>query len=258
MAFMEVDFYSEVLGLCCQANVILPQKKQGGGTAVSAHEGRYPVLWLFHGGSDDHTAWQRNTSIERYVEDMGLAVVMPAAQFSMYANMAHGGRYQDFVSEELPELMRSFFPLSDKREDNFIAGISMGGYGALRTGLAHPEKYSALGCFSCGNMTMMHALQDKIDLTDKHNLAFGDKIEGTENDLYFLAQNLIKSAKPLPRIYQACGTGDFLINVSRHCRDFFNDLPGAPFDYTYKEGPGEHSWEFWDLWIKDYLKWLRL
>ena len=84
---------------------------------------KHPTLWLLHGASDNHTIWQRRTSIERYAAPLGLAVVMPNAHLSSYADMAHGGKYYTYISQELPEKMRAMFPLSDKREDNFIATL---------------------------------------------------------------------------------------------------------------------------------------
>ncbi|MDR2747722.1 MAG: esterase family protein, partial [Treponema sp.] len=136
MALMELDFYSEVLGFQNQAYVILPQKESGVGIrGGGAKKSRYPVLWLLHGASDDHTIWLRRTSIERYVAPLGIAVIMPNAHLSSYVNMAHGQRYQDFLTGELPRIMREFFALSDKREDNWVAGLSMGGAGALSLGL---------------------------------------------------------------------------------------------------------------------------
>lgn len=99
----------------------------------------HPTLYLLHGLSDDDSIWLRRTSIERYVAQMGIAVVMPQVHRSFYTDMAAGGQYWTFISEELPALARSFFPLSAKREDNFVAGLSMGGYGALKLGLRKPE-----------------------------------------------------------------------------------------------------------------------
>ena len=125
MALIQCDFFSESLGFSTSMNVILPQP---------ARE-RYRVLYLLHGMSDDHTIWCRRTSIERYVDPLGLAVVMPAVHRGYYTDMAAGYRYWTFISEELPALARSFFPLSHKREDTFVAGLSMGGYGAFKLAL---------------------------------------------------------------------------------------------------------------------------
>ena len=133
MVLIHAGYFSHELGMCMQSDVLLPQS-----------EGPHRVLWLLHGASDDETAWQRRTSIERYVEGTGLAVVMPCGHLSSYVNMAHGGKYFSYIADELPAIMRGFFSLSDKREDNFIAGLSMGGAGALRIGIARPENYLSL------------------------------------------------------------------------------------------------------------------
>jgi len=130
MALIHCDFFSEALGLSTSMCVILPEPARGQiGMPGSERQpsGPHPVLWLLHGLSDDHTIWQRRTSIERYVAERGLAVVMPAVARSFYTDMAHGLPYWTFISEELPAAARSFFPLSPAREDNFVAGLSMGG-----------------------------------------------------------------------------------------------------------------------------------
>ena len=151
MALIHVNFFSEALGMCASCDVILPQRATRQiGMAAAARGDKHPVLWLLHGASDDQTIWQRRTSIERYAAPLGLAVVMPAVSLSSYADMAHGGKYYTYIAKELPEIMRSMFPLSEKREDNFIAGLSMGGHGCMKIGLANPENYAAIGCFSAG------------------------------------------------------------------------------------------------------------
>src|SRR5687768_14990413 len=133
MALIHCDFFSDVLGLSTSMTVILPQattRQIGMNGAVRADA--HATLYLLHGMSDDHTMWVRRTSIERYVTPLGLAVVMPAVHRSFYTDMAHGANYWTFISEELPLLARSFFPLATRREANFVAGLSMGGYGAFK------------------------------------------------------------------------------------------------------------------------------
>ncbi|WMJ89484.1 alpha/beta hydrolase [Anaerocolumna sp. MB42-C2] len=263
MALMHVDFFSNILGLCCEADVILPQKKQGIGMEGSDTRSKYPVLWLLHGASDDHTIWQRRTSIERYVSDLGLAVVMPGAGLSYYTNMAYGPSYFDYIAEELPEIMRSFFPISDRREDNFVCGLSMGGYGAMKIGLTKPDHYSAIGCFSAGNFAYRDVRKEagsmsSTDRIKQNMLIFGveDMLElkNTEHDLFYLAEKNIKEEKPLPKIYQTCGNEDFLVENARVTADWFQQ---SKYDFTYMEGPGAHTWEFWDEWIQKYLGWLK-
>lgn len=127
MALIQCQFYSEVLGLSTSMNVILPQATRSQiGLEGKQGTGPHPTLYLLHGLSDDDSTWLRRTSIERYVASLGLAVVMPQVHRSFYTNMEQGAAYWSFISEELPALARSFFPLSDKREDNFVAGLSMG------------------------------------------------------------------------------------------------------------------------------------
>src|SRR6478752_8532516 len=133
MALMRCDFFSEVLGLSTSMTVILPQSTSGQiGMTGTERDGPPPVLYLLHGLSDDDTTWLRRTSIERYVAPLGLAVVMPQVHRSFYTDEAYGGRFWTFVSEELPALVSELFRVSTAREDTFVAGLSMGGYGALK------------------------------------------------------------------------------------------------------------------------------
>ena len=260
MALLHTGFFSQALGMCVSCDVILPQFSSSLiGMKTAAARGPRKVLYLLHGMSDDETIWQRRTSIERYAAPLGLAVVMPAAQISRYANMAHGGRYFDYIADELPETMRGFFGFSDRREDNFIAGLSMGGAGCMKIGLARPERFGAIGCLSAGASNRRPG-QDADPRRAKYNLmAYGDGANlGPEEDVLGNAKKLAEAGGPCPRIYHACGTEDFLLENARATRDFFTGLPGNPFDYTYDEDPGAHIWEFWDEHIQHFLAFLGL
>ena len=140
MAFLQCSFHSDVLGRACSMNVILPQKvtTQIGMTSSGGGNRRYPVLYLLHGLSDDHTIWSRRTSIERYAAEYELAVVMPDGERGFYTDMMQGPRYWTMLTEELPAIAASFFPISTRREDTYVAGLSMGGYGALKCALRLP------------------------------------------------------------------------------------------------------------------------
>jgi putative tributyrin esterase len=256
MALIHCDFFSEVLGVSTSICVILPQSTLSQiGMNGSDKKEKYPTLYLLHGLSDDHTIWQRRTSIERYVSDMGLAVVMPSAGRSFYTDMKHGYKYFTFITEELPEIARQFFPLSEKREDTFAAGLSMGGYGAFKLALSCPDKYAAAASLSGAvDMGARFRSNEILDTTEFENI-FGNlnSFDGSNNDLYALAKKVLASDGPKPKLYQCCGTEDFLYEDNKSFKKF---IEGTDFDYTYDEGPGTHEWAYWDAEIQKVLKWL--
>ena len=146
MALIHVDFFSEVLGMSSQMEVILPQQTEGQiGIGHVEKQNKYPVLYLLHGMTDNQTIWTRNTSIERYAAEHGIAVVMPNAHLGWYTDMQYGFDYFTFFSEELPTLCERFFPcISNDPKDRFVTGNSMGGYGAFKLGLTCPENMQEL------------------------------------------------------------------------------------------------------------------
>lgn len=256
MAFIQCDFFSEVLGISTSMNVILPQntRKQIGMDGKAARTG-FPVLYLLHGLSDDHTIWMRRTSIERYVAPLGLAVVMPAVDKSFYVDMAQGERYGEFVGEELPEIVNSFFPVSEKRSDTFVAGLSMGGYGAFLLALSHPARFAAAASLS--GVLDIAAFSEGCDesRTNLLHRVFGDpsKLRGSDYDLLHLSAKLAESGSELPRLFQRCGIEDFLYEGNIKFKKHIEKLP---FEHCYEEAPGVHEWGFWDHSIQKALKWI--
>jgi S-formylglutathione hydrolase FrmB len=259
MALIECHFFSEVLGLSTAMTVILPQSTTAGdlARATPGARRRHPVLFLLHGLSDDHTIWLRRTSIERYVAPLGLAVVMPAVHRSFYANMKQGENYWTFVSEEVPRLAREFFPLSEAREDNFVAGLSMGGHGAFKLALNLPERFCAAASLSGALWFDPDAMFDEE--ANKHAALFRrifgsrDEFVGTRDDLPHAVRQLARSGRPRPRLFQCCGTEDFLYDQNVRFRRLTEPLG---FDYTYEEEPGAHEWGYWDRKIQRVLEWL--
>lgn len=257
MALIHCDFFSEVLGLSSSMYVILPQSttKQIG-MASKVIKKKHPVLYLLHGMSDDHSVWLRRTSIERYVSDLGIAVVMPAVHRSYYSNMKSGGRYWDYISEEVPRIAREFFSLSSEREDNYAAGLSMGGYGAFKLALRCPDKYSAAASLS-GALDPLQFMKEEESTLRGHELKsiFGDASEFNEeeNDLFFISEQLVQKGIALPKLYQCCGIEDFLL---KHNRGFKEHCCRFGIELTYEESPGSHMWGYWDTQIQRVLKWL--
>ncbi len=258
MALLRCDFFSEVLGLSTSMTVLLPQATTTQiGMAGAARTGDPPVLYLLHGLSDDDTIWCRRTSIERYVAPLGLAVVMPQVHRSFYADMAFGNRYWTFISEEVPALARSLFPLSAARADNFVAGLSMGGYGAFKLALTHPDRFAAAASLSGAlHAARLAAEPDPTHLTaEEIKVIFGvsRRVTGSPQDLFYLAERVAASKGPKPKLYQWCGTEDVLYADNLAFRDHALAL-GLPL--TYEEGPGGHEWLHWDREIQGVLAWL--
>lgn len=259
MAFFSCRHFSESLGMQTEAYVIIPQSASPRqiGISSSAPRAEWPCLWLLHGLSDDHTIWTRRTSIERYAEEAGIAVVMPNGQRSFYTDMARGQAFWAYLSEELPLLLRDFFPLSARREDNAVAGLSMGGYGAAKWLLRRTECFlagaSLSGVLDIGARYRMaiHNPEEALRLQTMQ-LAFGDTDPtGTEEDLLALASRLGQNAPPL---LQICGTEDFLYEDNLRFRDHALSC-GLPL--TYREGPGAHTWGYWDTEIQTVITWLQ-
>lgn len=251
MALLQCRFYSESLGLMTSAVVVLPEKREEGALLQT--------LYLLHGLSDDDSIWLRRTSIERYADPLGLAVVMPQVHRSFYTDMESGYPYWTFLSEELPQIMRAMFPLSAARGDNFAAGLSMGGYGAFKLALNRPERFAAAASLS-GALNMAATKSDFArDMLDKDiRLIYGseNKIAGTNNDLlWLLEQHRGTPKEQLPALYQWCGTEDFLYEDNLAFRDKCKEA-GIPL--VYEEGPGSHEWRYWDEKIQDVLNWLPL
>jgi putative tributyrin esterase len=251
MPLIHCNFFSQSLVLSSSIDVIVPLPRKDGPQA------KHPVLYLLHGYSDDHTIWQRRTSIERYVEDTNLVVVMPAVHRSFYTDMASGFKYWTYVSEELPYVVRSLFHVSEAREDTFVAGLSMGGYGAFKLALTYPERYSYAASLS-GALDMANRLKAKEQPAEHKKEMEGifgnlDQFKHSSHDVMHLARKAAQSKKALPRLYQYCGTEDFLYasNVKFH-----EQAEKLGLDLVYEEGPGDHKWQYWDEKIQVFLKML--
>lgn len=256
MALINCDFFSESLGLSTSMTVILPQKTQTQiGMEGRAGSGKFLVLYLLHGLSDDHTIWLRRTSIERYAAAYGLAVVMPGVHRSFYNDMASGLKYWTFVSEELPSLVRSFFPISEERDDTFVAGLSMGGFGSFKLAFNHPERFAAAASLS--GVTDAKGLYSRWKDVRECDIIFGglDKIDGTQNDLFHMASKLKESKVKPPKLFMSCGTEDFLHDDNLRMKSHLENLG---LDLFYTERTGTHEWGYWDAEIQKVLAWLPL
>lgn len=249
MALIELKFYSQMLGMQTEAYVVVPQKSTNGEIGIKGKSDvdEYKCLYLLHGLSDDHSIWLRRTSIERYAAEYGICVVMPCGGKSFYTDMKYGMKYFSYITEELPRVISEFLKVSTKREDRYIAGLSMGGYGALKAALRRPDLYSAAaGMSSVADIKVRNFDEVLVPV-------FGEEINiPDEEDLFYLAEKTNNDPMK-PRIFMGVGTEDFLYDSNVKLKEKFEQLD---YDFTYRESQGTHCWEFWDEYIQHVLKWM--
>ncbi|GAA0511370.1 esterase [Paractinoplanes deccanensis] len=238
MALIRVDFASEALELDTSMTVVLPQEG----------ERPPPLLYLLHGLTDDDTAWTRFTSIERYASAKGLAVVMPQVHRSFYADEAYGMRFWTFLSQELPATVERFFRVSVKPEETYVAGLSMGGYGALKWALRQPERFAAAaGLSGALDLAYLQENDDRPHIRALMQRVFaGRPAEGTDDDLF----HLIRKAGRKPRLMVRCGTDDYLVKQNERFVEACAEA-GVPLDAAFT--PGDHDWAYWDREIQTVL-----
>lgn len=260
MALLQVNFISKSLFRAVPMNVILPVDKMFRTTNVTENK-PFKTLYLLHGLLGNYTDWVSNTRIQQWAEAKNLAVIMPSGDNAFYVDNTTSN-YGEFIGEELVEMTRKMFPLSHKREDTFIAGLSMGGFGAIRNGLKYHENFG----YIAGLSSAVHLFEQPFDAPGRNvtneDSWFGSMEEAVKTDKNprVALQNLMEKKKQdpsveLPKIYLACGTEDGLIGPNRIYRDLFRE---NGFDLTYEEGPGMHNWDFWNDQIQKVLRWLPL
>jgi putative tributyrin esterase len=255
MALLRCDFFSEVLGLSTSMTVILPQSTEAqiGLHGVSGAAAP-PVLYLLHGLSDDDTIWTRRTSIERYVAPLGIAVVMPQVHKSFYTDEATGLPFGTFLSQELPSIVQQFFRVSSRPEDTFVAGLSMGGYGALTWAFREPWRFAAVASLSGAVMISNTGHDNDPTFAALMTRVFGTTpIPGTMHDLTHLID--LCDPSTIPPVYLSCGTDDFLFRANEHVLGVARE---RGIDVTVDFGPGDHEWGYWDDQIQKVLAWLPL
>ena len=260
MAAFSGTVYSDAMNMDTTIGVILPQDSRKHRGREEIHQGIVPrktpkTLILLHGLSDNWSVWMHRTSILRYAEDYDVAVIMPEVQRGFYQDMKNGPAYFTYVADELPGLAAELFNVSVKPEDLYVAGLSMGGYGALYLGLSRPERYRGIGCFSSGfdlrTFVEDDAFAARKELrgwdNDRRGI-FGEQMKmPPSSDVYRLAE----AAGKIPLIYMSCGTEDFLYESNVRMRDL---LRSGSRDLKYEEWPGVHEWGFWDLSIQKMLE----
>ncbi len=261
MSRFECSYQSKALLSPSTVQVILPYPSTTDQASIPLEElyrldAKFKTMYLFHGAFSDGSMWLNLFNVEYYSEKYRLAMVMPSVGNSFYANLLHGPAYWTFVSEELPRYLQAVFPLSSSPEDNFVAGISMGGYGALKMALNKPDQFAAGICLS-GALDIVSIMKNPIHPIFNVDEFFGgfERLVGSNNDLYALLPKLASQGVHLPALYMACGVDDDLYEMSRKFQDLARDYS---ITLTFEEGPGSHNCDFWEIYFRRSLDWLEL
>lgn len=249
MAKFQCNFISYTLKRAVDITVIIPSVTipesmgmgQSDGPVRHTKTDKYPVLYLLHGFGNNHATWTGYTNVELYAEEHNMAVVMLSAENKFYVNHSGGDLFFDFIEQELPDFVCGMFPVSSRKEDTYLAGLSMGGYGTLIHGLSNPDQYAALGAFSAAVKLDFNMLDDIAKMGQLDPLT--------------IAKEQIKKGKCLPKLYLACGEKDFLFEANLAFRD---EMKALGSDVTWVEHPDYgHEWRFWDLQVEAFLNWIK-
>ncbi|MBN1919667.1 MAG: esterase family protein [Anaerolineae bacterium] len=248
MALLRLDHCPETVKVTLPLYVILPDPGKMDGQPVAQRK----VLYLLHGLSDDGSAWQRYTAIETLAAAYGLVVVMPSVGRSFYTDQPNGQRYFSYLTDELPRYLADVFGLAPRREDTFIAGNSMGGYGAFKAALLRPELYAAAGSFS-GVLSLEFLRAHPQDpRRDEFALLFGDleRLSGSEHDPAAWLQRAAQAPSALPHLYIAVGRQEDLYPLSGL---FHAACQTLGVRSEYHEEDGQHDWFLWNRQIRAFL-----
>lgn len=219
------------------------------------HKNPLKTLYLLHGWNGNHEDWIQSTQIVQWALEYNIAVIMPSGENSFYVDHPSDEHYGKFIGKELVEETRKLFPLSSRREDTFIGGLSMGGYGSLRNGYYYNETFSKIIALSSRVLQKNYPYHDLTEANPIHKRLF--YIIGSKNfedmsddiDIY----SLVKQCSTTPDLFLACGTEDYLYEENRDLHLWLED---QSIDHVYTEAPGEHNWDFWKDIIKEALEWL--
>ena len=173
MAVMKIEYYSEALEMEWGVNILYPDAAR----VDKPDDKDIPVLYLLHGMNGNHNSWLKRSNIERLVRSTNLIVVMPNTSNGWYTDIQYGFNYYEAIAEELPRVLKRFFPnMSDKREKNFIAGLSMGGYGAFKLALKS-NRFSYAASLS-GALSFLDARLDNAEMVTPAIKSNGDISDG--------------------------------------------------------------------------------
>ena len=261
MAVFEINLYSNSLHRQTQITAILPVEELDiPGFPKRDMTKPFRSLYLLHGFSGSHGDWLRGSRIEELSMLHNIAVFCPSGENSFYLDdTMRDALYERYICSELVDFTRRVFPISQERKDTAVGGLSMGGYGAIHSGLKYPDVFGSIIALSSALIT--DGLELIVQQTDNliappsyyiHTFGKPETVRGGDADPKALAKKLLEAGRTLPNLYMACGTEDFLVTENRSLDAALCELG---FPHIYEEGPGIHSWAFWDAYIERALIW---
>lgn len=237
MAIMHLTRYSQKLQTQTNSSVILPD---------DFTNYPLPAIWLFHGLGDNGTVWARKTTIESLADTYKVAIIMPNMGRSFYMNEQHGMPYWDYLTTEFIPGMQQLLPITTDPNKNFVIGNSMGGFGAMKLGLSHPEWFRAVAMLS-----PVVDLNDIVPIMPNYDHVFGPQVP--VNYLQSLMDKSDHAAFQQLSWYRVIGQDDFM----KQSNDAFTDVIQANgINETYLVHPGTHNWDFWNQEIQTIFAWI--
>ena len=264
MSYGMMEFYSTVLGRNAEFRFILPDDARARKDMFKdspAYKRPTKTIYLLNGYSNSSTEWLLGGNIRFMADLFNLAMILPNGENSFYTNgPGTGRRFGDYIGIDLVNFTRERFGLSTKREDTFIGGISMGGYGALRNGFAYPDTFSKIIAMSPAYI--IHEIdkakpgfQNAGGNYDFYYTLFGDldTVMESENSVEHLIKTIEETdAAKMPQVFHACGTEDFLYEVNGIIENFMNE---HKVPHKYYESAGMHDFNFWNQYIQKSFAW---
>ncbi len=243
MAFIKADIYSEMLYQNMSVDLFFPSDFEEHRSSDNVNG----VIYLLHGMKGNSSSWNNYTGAQRYARENNLILISPTVHNSFYADNSFGERYFTYVTEELPKVLNRIFKIPNDREKTFIAGLSMGGFGAMLLGLSRPDLYAACATFSGAVGFVQGEITNADEPFAKRFIApiLGGDLKLREDlDIIALAKKVSEMPKEnQPRILCTCGKQDYLYKSNVMFKDYMKTLP---LDFTFMEWTGEHDWDFWD------------
>ncbi len=256
MTHLTIRFPSDCLRTYAVMDVYLPKKAKGlMGEELTSAKPPFRTIYLLHGAADDSEAWMEQTAVARMADECGFALVLANGGNSFFINNPANERYSDFITDEMIDYTREILPLSDKKEDTFIGGISMGGYGAVRAALLRPERFGkAFSLSGALNIQKAHTFIRACGgvMPDPFHFMEKNALKGSEYDLFTLLDRYADQPWDAVPLWISCGDKDYF---DMFTAEFEKKAQAAGYPVTRDTGSGDHTWEFWREAIGPAVRW---